>query len=299
MGGLCGVLGFALIRGPWPIEATSDRGEAHRVQVRGWRASTEAAARTVERLAAGLTINGAAPDLVAPVLAGPDLAAPAPVADPGRSGPGGASQPLEGAVVAEDAGTAPTRRPGRWASLVLLVVSMVLVALVQLGPRWLWEQDCPTPGLLSGAVTTRALPATLVAAGPLSVDEAVFGKYGTDGRRSAIDTGTFPAAHHEDWLTGEDVTLLRELTFRTRQHALDYAAVDAETICAFVAATFTPYGVPGAAGVRQPWRHGPPGWWAGVVVDRTYVRAYVRSHAADHGPTLVTDALERAVLDPS
>lgn len=51
----------------------------------------------------------------------------------------------------------------------------------------------------------------------------------------------------------------------------------------------------GAAGVRQPWRSGPPGWWAGVVVDNTYARAYVRSRQEELGANMVTDALKRAV----
>jgi hypothetical protein len=179
----------------------------------------------------------------------------------------------------------------------MLVVSMALLAFVQLAPRSFWQGDCPAPGILAGEVTQPALPATLVAAGPMSVEDVVLGKYGTDGRRSAIDPGTLLAARHEDWQTGADVTLLRALTFQTQRHALDYAAVDAETICAFVDSTFAPDGVPEAAGVRQPWRSGPPGWWAGVVVDRTYVRAYVRSPAEDRGQTMVTDALKRAILD--
>lgn len=107
------------------------------------------------------------------------------------------------AVAGEADCPAPTRaRAATWASLGMLVVSMVLLAVVRLGPRWFWDGDCRAPGILAGA-----------------------------------------------------------------------------------------------AGVRQPWRSGSPGWWAGVVVDRTYVRAYVRSHAEDRGQTMVTDALKRAVLD--
>ena len=127
------------------------------------------------------------------------------------------------------------------------------------------------------------LPARLVAAGQLSLDDAVGGEYGSDARRAAIESGSLVEARHEDWLVDEDLVTLRLLTFQGQGGALDYAAADADTICTHVDSTFSPDGLPGAAGVRQPWRSGPPGWWAGAVVDRTYARAYVRSHRTTSG----------------
>jgi hypothetical protein len=243
----------------WAIVATSDRGEWISVEASGWQASGEELTQVVALLEAGLPVPGASVQFTV-----------------------------------EGTGTrpAPARR---WMSVIALAVWMTGLVIYIIGPRYLWSAGCPTPEVVGTEVAGPVLPARLVAAGPLSLDDAVGGKYGSDARRAAIETGSLVEARHEDWLVDEDLVTLRLLTFRDQAEALDYAAADADTICTHVDSTFSPDGLPGAAGVRQPWRSGPPGWWAGVVVDRTYARAYVRSHRDDLGASMVTDALKRAV----
>lgn len=273
-----------LLGRPWELVATSDRGEALSVEVSGWHASREKAVQVVELLEAGLPVPGATA-LLAAEAAETSTAEPQPVEPPTTPPPHAPDRPT----------TAAPNRTLVWVSTAMLVLSLAALGAAYLGPRWPWGTSCPVPEAAGAPVAGPALPAQLVGAGPLTLDDAVGGKYGSDARRAAIESGTLLGARHEDWLVDEDLVSLRVLTFVDQQRALDYAAVDAETICTHVDSTFTPEGLPGAAGVRQPWRSGPPGWWAGVVVDNTYARAYVRSYREDLGASMVTDALKRAV----
>lgn len=293
VGAVVAALSRVLLGRPWQLEAISDRGGRQIVHVHGWRGSQDQLSRAAELLEAGIPIPGA-------VSTSPS--------DDQDVGAGSATERQDarhnrsGTASSEESDVAPPSRSARattWASVAMVVLSLLIVAGLHLGPQWLWRTDCPAPGVFTGVVGDPVLPATLVGAGTMSLEDAVGGKYGSDARRSAIESGSLVSARHEDWQTDRDVTLLRLLTFRTQEQALEYAAVDAETICGFVESTFSPEGVADAAGVRQPWRSGPPGWWAGVVVDRTYARAYVRSAAEDRGPRMVTDALKRAIIDRS
>jgi hypothetical protein len=213
-GAIVALLARVLFGRPWELEATSDRGERYGVRVRGWRASQDRVAQVVELLGAGLPIPGSTWHSV-----------------PDEHGIGNSDIP--GGRVDEDISPrgppaevgaprpARSARATTWASLAALVISLTLLAALYLGPWWFWRTDCPAPGVATREVTEAVMPAVLVASGPLSLDDAVGGKYGSDARRSALDTGALIAARHEDWQTDEDITLLRLLTFETQQQALE------------------------------------------------------------------------------
>lgn len=257
-------------RGAWQVEAVSDRGEHLR-----WEAGGRSDARTeVDRIA----------DLLAAGIVAP-----------------GVSTVVRETVVREagtgEAGASPGQPTARWARR--LGIGAMVIGLA--GARFAFEllvdrsPSCPVPAPTEVEAMAPAWPATLVDAGPLSLEDAAGGKYGSDARRAALQSGGLVGARYQDWQVDGDVTSVRDLRFSTHAEAMGYAAVDAESICGFLESTFQPAGLPGAAGVRQPWRTGPPGWWAGAVVDDRYVRAYVRTSREDRGPDLVADGIRRTL----
>lgn len=154
---------------------------------------------------------------------------------------------------------------------------------------------CRAPQETSVDPTIRVDGAVLVRSGPMSLDDAVGGKYASDARRAALITESVVSARFEDWQYGTDLASVRVLEFTSVQAALDYSAFDAETICAFTQSPFQPAGLVGGSGVRQPWKNGPDGWWAGALIGTRYVRSYVRTHRDEVGADIAADAIVRAI----
>lgn len=262
---------------PWQLEASNTHGELHVVRVQGWRQSGEELNRMVELLQAGLPIPGAT--RTTPTDPHDDQTSPDEVI--------GASSA---------AASAPRSRiVAIGAAIVLIGASAIPVALMYLDRHRSTDRvSCPTPIAFAQPAPEPQLLAKLVGAGTLSVEDAVGGKYGSDARRAALLDGSLTNAEFQDWRHDSDLTQVRILTFRTPQQALDYAAVDAEAICAFLDATFTLPGLPDLTGVKQPWETGPAGWWAGTTVGPNYIRAYLRSDDPA-APNHLADALTRAL----
>lgn len=243
------------------MEAISDRGEHLRWEAGGRRDARAEVDRIVDHVAAGITAAGAV------------------------------------TVAADDDAASRDEPDSRLARAVGIVALVCVLAGVRFGVEVLagGSPSCPVPGPTRVEPMAPTWPAAQVDAGPLSLDDAAGGKYGSDARRAALESGALVDARYEDWQFEGDVIAVRDLTFATQADAIGFAAVDAESICGFLESTFEPAGLPGAAGVRQPWRTGPPGWWAGAVAQDRYVRAYVRTWQEDRGAILVADALRRSL----
>jgi len=194
----------------------------------------------------------------------------------------------------------PYDRPVRLVGAIVTSVVMFFGAIqvrerIDAPPSLRSDVPCQAPQQTAVDPTIRVDGAVLVRSGPMSLEDAVGGKYASDARRAALASESVVSARFEDWQYGTDLVSVRVLEFNSQQAALDYSAVDAETICAFTLSTFEPAGLVGGSGVRQPWENGPDGWWVGALADVRYVRSYVRTPRHEVGDDMAADAIVRVL----